>query len=196
MTQSDQIREDLSFVRAAVTRRDGEPPRFSTQYYIWAVYVLVGYCLLDINTHWANWFFLLAWFPTGAACGVARHFWGRKHGEIDAVIDRKMRRHFMYGGLLAVASVIGLACFVPGFRGPITGQVSVILFGIIYFLAGVHFDRSFLWLGPVLVVGGIVVGAIPHCGWSVLGIIIAVGLCSAAVINARRLREISRTERV
>ena len=188
MTQPNQIQDDLSFVRDAVARRDRSPMVFSAPYYCWAVYVLIGYCLLDINQHWANWFFLLAWFPTGVASGIARHFWIRRHGEIDAALSRRAKLHFMVGGLLAVAAVIGLACCVPSFRGPVTGQVSVVLFGMIYFLAGVHLDRSFLWLGPVMIVGGIAVGFVPHYGWTALGVVIAGGLCAAAMINGRRER--------
>jgi hypothetical protein len=180
--------DDIRFVRQVVDRRDGAPRAFTSAYYVWAVYVLVGYCLLDVNVHWANWFFLLAWFPAGAATGIARHFWILKHGERDDASGRKIKLHFMFGGLLSVGAVIGLACCVPGFRGPVTGQVSVILFGMVYFLAGVHLDRSFLWLGPVLIVGGIVVGLVPHYGWSALGAVIAGGLCAAAIIGSRRQR--------
>jgi hypothetical protein len=171
-----------------VARRDDVPRAFTPGYYIWAVYVLVGYCLIDANEHWANWFFLLAWFPAAAATGIAKHFWIRKYGERNDAVDRKARLHFMFGGLLSVAAVIGLACCVPSFRGPMTGQVVVVLFGMVYFLAGVHLDRSFLWLGPVLIVGGIVVGLVPHYGWSALGVVIALGLCAAAIIGSRRQR--------
>jgi hypothetical protein len=186
MTQSDQIRDDLHFVRQVVAS-NGQF-RFTAPYYIWAIYCLIGYCLLDINVHWANWFFLLGWFPAGMATGIARRMWAQKHGELNEPLDKKARLHFMFGGLLSVAAVIGLAICVPTFRGPVTGQVSVILFGIIYFLAGVHFDKSFLWLGPVLVLGGILVGFVPHYGWSALGAVIAAGLCAAAILNTRRQR--------
>lgn len=109
-------------------------------------------------------------------------------------MSQKSKLHFAVGSLLAIASVIALAICSPAFRGPITGQVMVIMFGIIYFLAGVHLDRSFLWLGPVLVVGGIVVGFVPHYGWTGLGIVISGGLCAAAMINARRERLAEKTE--
>jgi hypothetical protein len=191
MTQSDQIRDDIHFVRQVVARRDDLPRSFTPGYYIWAVYVLVGYCLLDVNIRWANWFFLLAWFPAGAATGIARRYWSRKYGEQNEALGRKAKIHFMYGGLLSVAAVIGLACCVPSFRGPVAGQVVVILFGMVYFLAGVHLDRSFLWLGPVLIVGGVVVGLVPHYGWSALGAVIAAGLCAAAIIGSRRGRSLT-----
>jgi hypothetical protein len=187
MTQSDQIRDDLSFVRGVVARR-GESPVIPAMYYIWAVYVFVGYTLLDVNVRWANWFFLLAWFPAGAACGIVRRHSVQKLGERDDAANQKRRMHFMVGSLLAVGGVIGLACCVPTFRGPVTGQVMVVMFGLIYFLAGVHIDGSFLWLGPVLIVGGIVVGLVPHYGWTALGVVIAGGLCAAAVLAARRQR--------
>jgi len=194
MTQPDQIRDDLRFVRDVVARGVNPQFRFTAPYYITAVYVLIGYCLLDINVHWANWFFLLGWFPAGMAIGIARRLWTQKHGELDQALTRKARLHFMVGGLLSVAAVIGLAICVPTFRGPVTGQVSVILFGMIYFLAGVHFDRSFLWLGPVLIVGGIVVGFVPHYGWSALGVVIAGGLCAAGLLNSRRQRLLALNE--
>lgn len=194
MTQSDQIRDDLSFVRQAVARREGAPLAFTPAYYIWAVYILLGYCLLDVNVHWANWFFLLAWVPMGAACGIARHFWVRRHGERNSDAGRKVRLHFAVGGLLAIGAVIGLACCAPSFRGPVTGQVVVILFGMIYFLAGVHLDRSFLWLGPILIVGGITVGLVPHYGYSALGVVIAGGLCAAAMLASRRQRHLEQVQ--
>jgi hypothetical protein len=188
MTDADRIRNDLIFVRAAVARRDATPLRFTTPYYFWAVYVLIGYALLDHNPVWANWFFSLAWIPVVVASGIAEHFWKARQGETDREADRNITRHFFYGGVLAVAAVIGLACCNPSFRGPVTGQVMVILFGIIYFLAGVHLDPSFLWLGPVLIAGGVAVGFVPHHGWTALGVVIAGGLCAAAMINARRQR--------
>ena len=193
MTQPDQIRDDLSFVRDAIARREKTQFAFTAPYYIWAVYVLIGYTLLDINAHWANAFFLLGWIPAGAATGIAKHFWVRKRGELDAAMSHKAKLHFMWGGLLASAAVIALACCEPSFRGPVTGQVAVILFGMIYFLAGVHLDRSFLWLGPVLIVGGIVVGFFPHHGWTGLGLVIAAGLCAAAQLTARRERMALKT---
>ena len=50
------------------------------------------------------------------------------------------------------------------------------MIGLDYFLAGVHFDRNFLWLGPVLMAGGILVGLFPQYGWTGLGVVIALGL--------------------
>ena len=37
MTQSDQLRDDISFVRQVVARRDDLPRVFTPAYYIWAV---------------------------------------------------------------------------------------------------------------------------------------------------------------
>jgi hypothetical protein len=194
MSQSDQIRDDLSFVRDAVARRDRSPVSFTAPYYIWAVYVLIGYALLDFDVLWAEWFFATAWIPACAASAIAQRFLAAKRGECDRTMKRKSVLHFVGGGFLAVAAVVALAWCVPAFRGEIPGQVAVVLFGIIYFLAGVHFDRSFLWLGPVLVIGGIVVGFVPHYGWSALGIVIAGGLCAAAVISSRRARSLAQAE--
>ena len=186
MTQVDQLRDDLQFVRGAVDRHDRRPKIFTAPYYIWAVYTLVGYSLIDINEHWASWFFLIGWFPCGVATGIARHRWVRRRGEEDLAMARKTKLHFMVGSLLALGAVIGLACCVPDFRGHLPGQVCVILIGMIYFTAGVHFDRSFLVLGPMLMLGGVLVGLAPRGGWTMLGILLSAGLVIAGLISERQ----------
>ena len=60
MTDVNQIREDLSFVRKAILRRRGVDPRFTHIYLVWAAYVLIGYTLNDFAPRWANWYFIPA----------------------------------------------------------------------------------------------------------------------------------------
>ena len=65
------------------------------------------------------------------------------------------------------------------------------MIGLVYFLAGVHFDRQFLWLGPVLMIGGVVVGLVPHYGWTCLGAIIAIGLVVPTFFRRDQMRSSS-----
>ena len=60
------------------------------------------------------------------------------------------------------------------------------MIGLVYFLAGVHLDRNFLWLGPVLIVGGVLVGMAPRYGWTILGVVVALGLVVPSFFPPRR----------
>ena len=49
-------------------------------------------------------------------------------------------------------------------------------------------DANMLWLGPVLMVGGVVVGFVPHYGWTSLGVVIALGLVVPTLLQGRQPR--------
>jgi hypothetical protein len=84
--------------------------------------------------------------------------------------------HFGGGIILAVLATFALSVVIPELRGSKGSQVLVVIIGMVYFLSGVHFDRNFLWLGPVVMAGGVAVGLMPHYGWTTLGAVIAAGL--------------------
>jgi hypothetical protein len=83
----------------------------------------------------------------------------------------------------------GLVMVIPPLRGFYGSQVLVVMIGLMYFFAGVHFDGHFLWLGPLLVAGGILVGFIPVYPWTCLGTVIAVGLVIPYLDAKRRERQ-------
>jgi hypothetical protein len=60
------------------------------------------------------------------------------------------------------------------------------MIGVVYYLAGVHMDRWFLVLGPILMIGGVVVGLVPHYGWTMLGAVIALGLIAPTFFRRSR----------
>ena len=185
MTDIKQIHEDLRFVRQAVDRHDRHPPRALTIYWVWAAYVLVGYALLDLAPRAANWFFMIAGIAGGIVSGIIGRRASEQAGEFDRAQGRREALHWILGILLAIASVIALAIVIPSIRGQTAGQLVAVMIGLVYFLAGVHFDRNFLWLGPVLMAGGIVVGMIPRYGWTSLGIVVALGLVVPTLLPRR-----------
>lgn len=186
MTQIQQIHDDLRFVREAVARREDRPRRVASVYYVWAVYVLVGYTLLDFDPRAASWFLMLG----GAAAGLLSVLIGRRFagtvGEYDRVEARREGLHWSGGILLSVASAVALAAVVPEIRGQPMGQLIAVMIGLVYFLSGVHYDRNFLWLGPVLMAGGILVGLAPSYGWTALGVVVALGLVVPTLFPQRR----------
>jgi hypothetical protein len=176
MTSPQQLQQDLQFVRAAVNRRDRSNRGPVAINYIWATYVLAGYTLIDHNIIAADWFFLIGGIAGGILSSIAARLDAQKQGEQDRELGRRGLLHFAGGIILAILGTFALAIVIPDLRGTRGSQVLVVMIGVIYFLAGVHFERYFLWLGPVLVAGGVLVGFIHHDAWTLLGAVIAVGL--------------------
>ena len=188
MTDARQIQEDLSFVRQAVARRERTYRAPAAISYIWAVYVLIGYTLLDVAPQWAGWFFMFGGFGGGLLCMVFGKRHDKQSGEVDRAMGRRAALHWGGGILLAFLATFALATAIPVLRGNNGAQVLVVMIGMVYFLAGVHFERHYLWLGPVLIAGGVLVGFFPHHGWTGLGAVIAAGLVIPTFFQSRTSR--------
>jgi hypothetical protein len=186
MTDIRQMHEDLRFVREVVTRRDAPTRGPVLIYWVWAIYVLVGYTLIDLSPQSAGWFFLVGGVVGGLASAVIARRTARAAGEYDRAEARRAVLHWTGGGLLAVATPFALAAVIPALRGTAGGQLIAVMFGFVYFLAGVHFDRNFLWLGLVLIAGGVLVGLAPRYGWTSLGVVVALGLVVPSLFPPRR----------
>jgi hypothetical protein len=186
VTEINQLHDDLRFVRDAVARGDSPQRRPVAIYVVWAVYVLIGYTLLDFYPTAAGWFFLAGGVLGGIASGFIARRVARQEGAYDRREARKSLLHWGVGIVLAIACAMALAAVIPALRGPASGQLVVVMIGLVYFLAGVHFDPNFLWLGPVLMVGGVLVGFVPHYGWTALGTVIALGLVVPTLLPTRR----------
>jgi hypothetical protein len=176
MSEANQLHDDLQFVRNAVERRDRTASSPAAINYVWAVYVLVGYTLIDLRPEISGWFFMAG----GIIGGLLSFYLGkrasRKVGDHDHELVRRIMLHWFAGMLLAIASAIALASIIPALRGQAGGQLIVVMIGLVYFLGGVHFQRYLLILGPVLIIGGLLVGYVPRYGWTALGAVIALGL--------------------
>lgn len=187
MTSMEQVQQDLGYVREAIERRAGHRGGGEETYLVWAGYVLIGYVLIDINPIVAGGFFLI-----GSILGAALSWWLWRRtvvqsGEIDRDVERRTSLHWIGGFLLCWLASIGLTLVIPPLRNMFySSQVFLVMIGLLYFFHGVHFDRHFLWLGPLLIVGAIVVGMIPAYPWSCLGVVISVGLCVPYLLSRRK----------
>jgi hypothetical protein len=188
MTDVQQVKDDLRFVREAIDRRSPMGRENVLAYFYWAFYVLVGYFLLDINPKWAGFFFLGgAVFGFGLMGFISRRL-RKRGGEINHAQGRRSGLHWgggIVGGWIAVNL---LAVVIPALRGPAGGQVMVVLFGMVYFLWGVHVDKSFLVLGPIMMICAILIGFVPHYPWTLLGAVIAFGLVIAGIRAEQSIR--------
>jgi hypothetical protein len=139
--------------------------------------------MIDLAPRFSGWFFLCG-LP---ACLVATMFLklryikaaGKKAGEGRSSL-------FWIGGtVLIVACLAAIPKAMPAIRGQYIGQLAVVMVGIFYFLGGVHYDRNFLWLGPALCACGLLVGLLPHYGWTALGVVFALGLVVPTLVPPR-----------
>ena len=183
MSQAQQATDDLRFVRQAVDRRDRS--RNIPPFIAWtvAIYVLVGYTLLDINPAWASLFFAIAGVGMGVLFPILGRRMSRREGEFDRAEIIRINLHWL-SILLAIAGVIGLG-IARHVEGQTIGQFIALTIGLIYFLGGVHFDRNLLWLGPLLMGGAIAITYVPHYGWTALGLVVGLGLVIPTLLRRK-----------
>jgi hypothetical protein len=177
-TDIEQLSSDLHFVREAVeTRTKPNPLETRLVYGYWALYVLIGYTLIDVSEAAAGVFFMIGGFAGGiVSWAIGKHV-TKKYGQVARADDnRRATLHWACGIILSVIGAGALAMVIPELRGPAGSQVLLMMIGLVYFFWGVWFDRNFLWLGPVLMLGAIAVSFIPVRPWTSVGIVIALGL--------------------
>ena len=186
MSDVQQIGQDLQFVRNAVTRRersDDGPPLIL---YLWALYVIIGYSLMDFRPQLAGPFFAIGGVVGGIASWLIGKAYSRRTGEWDRAMALRGLFHFGGGIFLSMTFAIVFGVLVPRLQ-PYTGQVIVGLIGLVYFLWGVHYQRYFMFLGIIVMAGGVLVGLVPHFGWTILGAVISLGLILPTLIPWRRM---------
>jgi hypothetical protein len=179
-----QIGQDLHFVRNAMLRRERPDLGPPLVFYLWALYVIVGYTLTDFRPDYANQFFGIGGIVGGILSWIIGKRYSMRTGRWDKALAVRAMLHMFGGIMLSVAFIIALAELADGFR-PFTGQVIVGMIGLIYFLWGVHFYWYFMLLGAVVMAGAAVVGRVPHFGWTALGVVIALGLILPTLVNRR-----------
>src|SRR5687768_13792819 len=101
MTDIKQMHEDLRFVKEAVVRHDRQQPRAASIYYIWAVYVLVGYTMLDVAREYAGWFFLIGGIVGGILSAIIGKRASQQAGEIAREDARRETLHW-FGGIFLI----------------------------------------------------------------------------------------------
>src|ERR1041384_5034768 len=106
MTQSHQLQDDLEFVRNAVNRRESSPRTPTAIYYVVAIYVLVGYAMIDVMPRYCGLFFLVGGILVGIAGAVLGRRASKRAGEQDSVASRNAALHWLGGIALALLSTV------------------------------------------------------------------------------------------
>jgi hypothetical protein len=183
MSQAHQASDDLQYVRQAVLRREKSRGIPAPIAWMVAIYVVIGYTLLDFKTNWASIFFAVG----GLAMGVLGWLFGKHSSYASGEYDRdEVRRSMLHwlSILLAIAGVAALS-IARDLHGQVVGQFIALTIGLIYFLGGVHFDRNLLWLGPLLMAGAVAITYIPNFGWTALGLLVGLGLVVPTFFRAK-----------
>lgn len=184
MSSSEQMQQDLAYIRRAVEQRGDQRTPLSVAL-VWSAYALIGFPWLDFDPERAAWFLILA---SPVAFGISWVFGWRaawRLGEWDSEVGRRQGLH--WGGFfLAFAAVLAMA-FAGQISGNALGQVILILVGWTYYLAGVHLGvRLFLWLGPLMILGAVALTYIDRWGWTMIGVLLAIALVASSFLGGRR----------
>ncbi len=183
MTDLDRMASDLRFVRGVLVSNDRATP--ASIYFLWAVAVLVGFALVDISHALVGPYWTVV-APAGFAVSL---FLGWRHGHRTGEVSpaHRWRQAWHWGGMLVV---MALASVLPA-RGVVSWDVMSAVFLLIlalgYFTAGVHGDRSLLWVGALMGAGFVLVMVLPAYAWTVVGVAIAAALVAAGTRGGRAL---------
>jgi len=195
MTTSDSgskvnaaVAGDLAYVAAALRRREVDVTPLPIALY-WAIYTAVGFSMIDFIPRYCG-----VWFGVMGVAGWVFAFWSgardaRKEGVFSSEDGKRQMLH--WGTIvLGVAGAWGIVSG-GGLRPMVASQITVLAVGLVYFLAGVHFDRRYLPLGLILIAGSIVTGFVDRWAWTGLGAAVAVGLVLLAVVPRRNVASVA-----
>src|SRR5438874_13344393 len=182
-TQTEQLGQDLQFVKEALAKRESQHRMPSIIGVFWAAYVLIGYPMLDFNPNAGGMFLMIAGIVGGIFSGWLGRRDAARRGERDAAEGRKEALHWT-SLFVAISAVIALS-IIQHVNGNVMGQYITLTVGIVYFLAGVHYDRNFIWLGLLMIAGTIGISFLPRFGWTALGVLMSGSLLIAAFLNRR-----------
>ncbi len=179
MATPEQLKEDLHYVIGAVERdRPQAMPRSIGL--LWAVFMLGGLAGLDWDPRTAGLFLLVG----GPLLYLVSMKLGMRSALAAGVRDREMgRRHMLHWASIFLGmGAITLIALANGLSHEVFGQLTGMVVGLVYFLAGVHFRISvFLWLGPLAMAGAALVGYFDRWGWTLLGVLMAAGVVAATM---------------
>ena len=175
MSEINSVAADLQFVKDAVARKERDANR--TPIWIpvlWGTVALIGCVINDFNPRysWMYWgivptlAFLASWLIAGRAALAM--------GEYDR--DTGIRVGLHWGTIFYGAVPVVCLAFAGKINGQEAGQLLILISGIVYFLAGVHFDRRWMLSGIVMILGAALLTYVTRYGWTTLGVLLFIAL--------------------
>lgn len=182
MIKTEQLQQDLDYVRAAVHRGE-QPAGIPVLYLFWAAVLLIGFASADFAPR----LMMPFWIVVGIGGGLFSWWLGardeRRRGVRDVALGRRYGLHWTIGGVGYFLTALPIIV-----HGPSNESVAGFLLttGIVYGLAGVHLERPLLWCGLLAFAGyaALVALALPYA-WTLTGALMAACLVLAAAFAAR-----------
>lgn len=175
MSEAESIAADLRFVRDAVQRKDDDGGRTPLWIpFTWGLVALAGCVVNDFAPRyaWAFWgvvpalAFLACWIIGGRAALAI--------GEYDRESGVRIGLH--WSSIFYAAIPVVCLAFTGRIGGYVAGQLLILISGLVYFLAGVHFDRRWMPAGIVMMLGAAVLTFLTRYGWTALGVSLLLAL--------------------
>jgi hypothetical protein len=180
---TQQAMDDLRYLRQAVRPRRALITDAAPIAWVWAIYVLVGYPLLDFAPKAGGIFLAFGGLFAGLLSALLGRWMSRRAGEADPAGSTRQALHW---SSIAVGVIAAMALALTGqIDASMAGQVSVLAVAMVYLTAGAHYDRWFFVLGAILAIGAVGVGLMPALGWTTLGALLALGLIAPTLLPRR-----------
>jgi len=164
--------KDLNYVNSLLERsRAGGHPAI---YVLWGLIVLIGFIVNDLKIEWANAYWISASIAGFFASMILGSRAESKTGQRDTERGKRYSAHF---GIMMVC--IFIAIFAKDY------QAILLITGLGYCLAGLYLERIMFVVGVVAIVcyAGVVSSVISSA--SILGVVFASGLFTAAWATSR-----------
>jgi len=180
---NDKIESDIGYVKDLITK-SGESTQPASFYYLWGVILMVGFSLIDFAPRWVG----LFWMIAGPAGGVLSAFLGYKAGVKIGQINRKVGiKYALHWSGMAVIAFLAILLGSKGFvQGTVLSQVILLIVALGWWTAGVHFDRIFLWLGGIMVLGFLGTLFVDKYAWTAMGVLLGIVLIVTAIRQGKK----------
>ncbi|MEA3265727.1 MAG: hypothetical protein U9P42_02115 [Candidatus Fermentibacteria bacterium] len=180
---SDKIESDIGYLKDLVSKSDN-PTSPASIYILWALILMAGFSIIDFAPGWVG----LFWMIAGPAGGMLSGFLGYKAGANKGQMDREVgiKHALHWGGMMVIvflAILLGLKGLV---HGVVNSQVILLVVALGWWTAGVHFDRIFLWLGGIMVLGFLGTLFINSYAWTAMGVLLGTVLIVAAIRQGKK----------
>lgn len=187
MTDDQQMREDLSYVRSALDRA-GAAGNPATVYFLWAAISFFGFAIIDYAPKATG----IYWMILGPLGGVLSAVLGWRAGRAQGQGSRRegMLHGFHWGGMMVAILLLVPLITTGAVSATELPRVILLLVALSYYLAGVHVDRRLLWVGAA--VGACYLFTVYERGlprlWTITAAALAASLVTAGIVATARAR--------
>jgi len=182
MTEMNQIQSDLGYVRDAL-RKSEKTSSPASIFLLWALISLVGFSLIDFNPRYVPFYWAIM-SPVGLLLSV---FLGRRYSIQQGQSRRSvgMRYSFHFMGMMAIIFLALPLGFTHAVAWDELSKVFLLIITLTYFLAGIHLERSILWVSLVTALGYLSLFFIHTYAWTMVGAMLAVALAATGLLGGR-----------